>query len=796
MSNKKAASRGPVLNFAFLLAMALFFIALFPSGPWIRTPLAAVHVVATALALLTLAYASRMNSFSVQLVPPGTKLVDALIVFLTWIALGLVVFSRLTADLWSDAIYHASIASRPAQLLLYSLVGGDPETGTPGLEMNAGTFIRLVHSGIVIALLLIFFVVPRLLGNRPLAIALVWIAALIAGRVLFSTDLGLLKGSEGFPVLFANESMRDPHPPLRLLPLIISSAVFGTDAFGFRMAGYTGLLAAMWAFYFLLRTRLDRLNSAVGLIAIASLPGLLQTSALVEASIWPALAGWMTFAFFAASEDDNTPVACLVPLAVVTALAALMRAPGFIALAPLFLFCALAVSRRPQKTSDLVVLVGLMALAVTGALVFILFGTPAISEAPPSRQVLTALVGGIPAVALVTVMGLVPFFFLGHAIRIRSTHGAFLAAAVVGFLTLGILVFYGPTKSSLWGTPRYQAELATPILAAGLSAFLFSTRGKLPNLQWRQTEVLPNWARALLGLSPMGLVIAANLFALAAVDHNGARFLPHPTPPHTSSADALFDFRHAYSRARELSPGSTPYYIGYWYGGFPAVLQGDSTSQFALFSNVNERHRSGWSVNFDGVVSDRDIGALIVDNEADYGALQYFTDLHWEREDFPDPSSGLVMSVFNRPAGARGRAHLRDALPEMLPSMKEFIGQPMDEAFPKQMPGCTVHMEGVIEWIAGNAGEGVVLGGWGWHGNPSSQFDAVIAANSDGKIIGASGAPIGRADVAAAYPELGSDDVGFSVFVPVMSGSVNLYGVDQESGSRCPIATPYTIPSE
>ena len=796
MLNKETAFRWPVLNLAFLLAMALFFIALFPSGPLFRTPLSTVHVVATAVGLVLLAFASRLNSFRVRLVPPGSTLADVFIVFAAWVALGLFISSRLTADLWSDAIYHASMASKPAQLLLFGMVSGNPEAGSQDLYMNAGTFIRLTHIAISIALFALFFAVPRLLGNRPVAIAVVWVLALIAGRALFSSDLGLLKGTQGFPVLFANEALRDPHPPLRLLPLIVSSAIFGTDSFGFRMAGFAGLLAAMWAFYFLLRTRLDRLNSTVGLIAVASLPGLLQTSALVEASIWPALAGWMAFAFFAAAEEEDTPVACLVPLAVMAALGALMRAPGFISLAPLFLLCALAISRRPLKKADIIAIAGLMALAMTGALVFILFGTPAISEAPPSRQVLTALVGGIPAIALVTVMGLVPFFFLGYAIRMRNVHGALLAAAVVGFLTLGILVFYGPTKSSLWGTPRYQAELATPILAAGLSAFLFATRDRLLSLEWRQKEFLPVWVRTLLGLAPMGFVIAANLFALVAVDVNGARYLSHPTPPHTSSADALFDFSHAYKRARELSSGRAPYYVGYWYGGFPAVLEGDSSAEFVSFSNINERHRSGWSVDFDGVVSDRDISAVIVDNEASLGALEYFSEVGWDREDFVHSSSGLVMTVFNRPAGLRGFAHRSDAFPEPPSPMKGFIGQPLGDAFGMQMPGCTAHMEGVAKWLVNANGGGVLLSGWGWHGTPESRFDSVIAVDDGGKIIGASGEPVERADVAAAYPDLDIEDVGFSVFVPVMSGTVSLYGVGLASRSHCPIGSPYDIPSE
>lgn len=636
------------INLAWVLGAVLFFIGSYSIGPFVSGVWGAILLALLSAGLAGAALVSQHPAMTWRLSLRGLGVVDAAFTILFAAAMLVLAWPRLTTDLWSDAIYHASLASRPAQLLLFFTREAFPDAWQQLASQNAAVAIQAINLALAAILALVIVGPGWILKRRPIMLAAIWLAAFLLARAALSADLGIFAGGETPPVLFAANPQDDPHPPLRLLPLLVSSAIFGVSDFGFRMAGYTALLLVSLGLYIALRRRLPRWTSALAVLAIATVPGLWQTALSVEASIWLALSGAVLFSALAMADDD-APVQ-LAPLALLAALAALARAPGFLALAPLTCLLLLAATQasRPGRF-EFGFAFAMVALTIMAASVSILFGTPAVSDAPPLRQLVLALADATPFVAVVSVMGLVPLLFVGSALSMRSSTGIALAIATAGYLVLALAVFYGPTKPILWGTPRYQAEIAGPLIAGGLVAFALQMRQPASYaFRGRSFEADSGWLSLLPPAALLG-VIAFNLFAIVTLDRAHTRWLSHPVPGNGPKTDAEYDISSAFASLKARGAGPWVYYVGIWYGGFQAVLDGMSVQDYATFSNLNQRHRAGWAVDLNAMTGDIAIRAVVVEPEADFGAIASLTAAGWTQEAFINPRSGLRMVLFTRP---------------------------------------------------------------------------------------------------------------------------------------------------
>lgn len=291
----------------------------------------------------------------------------------------------------------------------------------------------------------------------------------------------------------------------------------------------------------------------------------------------------------------------------------------------------------------------MIGLSIIAAAISIVFGTPAVGGEPPLRQLVLALADATPFVAIVSVMGLAPLLFVGSAFSMRSAAGLALAIATAGYLVVALAVFYGPTKPILWGSPRYQAEIAGPLIVGGLIAFALQTRQPTSfSFRGRALDGSAGWLSLLPPAALLG-VIAFNVFAIATLDRAHTRWLSHPVPGNGPKTDAEYEISSVFKSLNARGAGPWVYYVGIWYGGFQAVLEGMSVQDYATFSNLNLRHRAGWNVNLNDLTGDIAIRAVIVEPEADFGAIAHLTAVGWIREDFVSPRSGLRMILFTRP---------------------------------------------------------------------------------------------------------------------------------------------------
>ena len=780
-----------VLNLAHLLAACLFYVAMIPSGPIFAGPSSVGLVAAICFLLAALAWGGNQAAFRLEFDASQINLSDAGILLGLSAILGGVSWPFLQAELWSDAVYHASLSAKIPQLLMLKAEVTQPQLWIKLSSLKAAHLVQLVSLVVVFWLVLLFLLVPHILSKRPLVLGGVWIAAVLLTRTLLSTDAGLLADTESLPVLLAEPGARDQHPPLRLLPLTVVSAFLGASPFSYRFATFAALLIVMAGYYFAFKSRAGSTLAALGALAIASLPGLLQTASVVEASVWTALSGWIVFAGLAGADRADRPLN-LVPFAIAAALAALMRAPGFIVMLPLIVLAALELSRRPFERVELLGLIAIAATGFSATIAFIVFGTPAISEAPALQQLYTALIDGAPAVALVTVIGLPPLLMIGFVASARDTQGYLLTAAVIGYLVLSVAVFYGPTKSVLWGIPRYQSEIAVPLIAAGVTTFVLSAGRVRGAPLFRGRTFLPAGAERFVQLAPLACVVGANLFAVVNVYNTKVSYLQHTMPRQSVAADAPFAFKAAFEIARLASPGKPPYHIGIWYGGFGAILSGGTAQDFSNFSRLNSRHRFGWIVNLDTLAEDQEIGSIVVEPEMDSGATEYFTALGWERQDVVHPVSSNTLIVFKRPRGPTGTMRLLGPMPAPPESIALLIGTPVQTLLTSPRQDCRSFVDGVLVRY-GAPRPGVRLGGWGWLPPNGQPFDLVVAADGAGIIVGANDVATERPDVAAAFPQLTQSGVGFELDVPVDADFITLLGVDRASGTACEIVDNYAL---
>lgn len=633
------------LNLSWVLGAALIFIGGFSVNTFASAVSDFLVIVAVAAGVATAALLNRRDFMLVRIPIRNLDWQDLCLLAVFVSGMIVMAWQRLATDLWSDGVYHASLASRPAQLFLFFIREAFPGAWTWISGVKAATVVQAFNLAFLILLLSVTLGGSWLLKQRTVLLAILWVAAFLWLRLALSTDLGFFAGGETPPVIFVENPQSDPHPTLRLLPIMAAGAIFGTSPFGFRMAGYVALIVLAVIMYAFTRDRWRRWPAALCMIAVATLPAVWQTALSVEASIWLALGGSVLFCALAMAER-NEPLP-IVQLATIAALAALSRAPAFLCLIPLICLIGLALMRssRPGK-GELAIAAALAALIVVSAAISVLFGTPAISDAPPLQQLIAALADATPYIAIVSVMGIAPLFFIGSALSVRDIETFGLALAVVGYFLFALAVFYGPTKALLWGTPRYQAEIVTAIVVAGLVSF--ARQSEEAEVARREAGKGKSWL-GIAGPAGLGMVILSNLFAIVTLDRQQTRWISHANPGNGSKSDAEYETGAAFRAARDHGLGPSVYYVGIWYGGFQAILNRMNSDAYVSYSALNERHRAGWNVNLDAMTDDPDIKAVIVEPEADFGAIAHLTAKGWPSETLTSMRSGLRILIFYRP---------------------------------------------------------------------------------------------------------------------------------------------------
>lgn len=92
-----------------------------------------------------------------------------------------------------------------------------------------------------------------------------------------------------FMVIYSGGGFQDMHPPLRLFPLWLSSAILSPSDFSFRFPQFLGLIVLMFVSYKFATRYFSLAKSILFGIVVGTIPMLWHVGVLVELSIWSSL---------------------------------------------------------------------------------------------------------------------------------------------------------------------------------------------------------------------------------------------------------------------------------------------------------------------------------------------------------------------------------------------------------------------------------------------------------------------------------------------------------------------------
>ncbi len=605
------------INWAALLCLAIFWLfALqgYPTGSIINNSLLNT--------LITLVYVYLLYNYSnpifhteykVRLPCALTLIVIGGLVFLTW--------RHLNQPLWGDQLYHARKASRLGILVIEKIQHLAPSLWQYLQNIPPGYIIRAVNFLLAASLLVMFFWLPKVITSR-FGYIVVLTGALLVGRYV----LPLVAGS--IPIGLLAES----HPIFRTFPLVVSSAFFGVSDFGFRIASFAGYIVFLLLVFLRLRVCSNLLMALLATASIGTIPILWHVSYLVEQSVWSTVASASIFVILYSSRKlEDVP---LVPLTAFVILATLLRSPAFIAFIPIATVIGYRMIDGSINKSEKIPLFVLVATLAVFVVILALQGSPATETAGVFSKWIFVQTNNISAVAAVSVIGLLPLFFVGFVFRSIPVKRAVLMISVLIFFAACCYLYYASIGNALWGVSRYQAEMFVPLIAAGITAYCIDSRRIRNRISW-------------LSVVPLAVLIAVNCFSIYVMDNRTYRPVEAAAPPIKAEFEYPMNEAFGFIRANNLQRNT--YYVGIYYGGFISVLRGYTASEYLAFSSLNERHRDIFKIDLDALNADSEIAAVIIESEYDLGAIDDLAKRGWQgRQDFIHQPTGRKMTVLTR----------------------------------------------------------------------------------------------------------------------------------------------------
>lgn len=648
---------GKILNFTFSicppLAIAIAFVNIYSTQPILFDGANILGDVSALLALFLLGYSSHLIIFQCKMSLPRLESYEWLGLAIIGILLTYFARTHLTADLWSDASATSSLVSRPAQLLVFKISLEHHLLWEVIQSVPIGIVVQIINVFISLIFVIGFLVIPAVGKFSNTSKAFYWVLLYIVLRTSMSDDLGLFRNTGGFPVLLAGNAAEDAHPHLRYLPLLFSSSIFGVNPIGFRLPGYLFLLVFGIFFYIILRRHNNFIQSMCLTAGFVTIPGVLQTSTLVESSIWVALCGAVLFSTAAlGSKETFTPQ--LLFLGLIAAFGAWTRAPGFLLVIPYTVVFLQQLMTRSIRRDQLVQFLFIVLLIFLAAFTYIFKGSPALNnESNFFEQLTFALTNSVPFVGMITIMGIMPLLFIGSCFSFDRIQGLILTLGIIAYASMAITVYFGPIKPQYWGNPRYQSEIVVPLIASGIvSHALTLSPTPIFNFFWRGRKyVFPKFLAVCASIIPGTVLILANLLIFSYSYETEISYLEHPVDGGGNTADAHYPLSEAFSYTKKFVNPDEIYLIGTIYGGFQGALNGLTSGQFLKFSHLNVDYRHGFLTHSEKVIKDERINAVIVETMSQHhnGAGLLFESQGWRKNVVTHHKSGLKSAIYIRP---------------------------------------------------------------------------------------------------------------------------------------------------
>lgn len=383
--------------------------------------------------------------------------VDLVIFFWIFSALLCLFYKELTNPIIVDEVYHSQYALR----LPMSLT-----------EIFSMQYLYLKNAMYIKVLWLICFVILFL---SSLFLIIIRKLNIIIKTILLSFIFLIL----GLFILNIYGHNYDPHPPLRLFPLYLSSTILYPSDLSFRLPQFIG-----YSFFVYMSYRFSKLyfQNHVALLfsfIIATIPIFGNVGILVEQSIWSAIFfGYITILIIQKTLNVEYNIQYLRLFSLLS-ISILLRQSSIVGIIPIGLLYLIDRWRLKDfsllnlKTGSLVI-AGLV--CVPFFLKSIVFGTPSTSSGSNSSiitNLINAFNSGVIFNSLLNnylyYIIFLPFLFV--AFRKSRLY----SIVIIIFLVANLLIFYN-TNSIVWGANRYQIEIFMPIMFSGIFWFFYYYR--------------------------------------------------------------------------------------------------------------------------------------------------------------------------------------------------------------------------------------------------------------------------------------------------------------------------------
>lgn len=383
-------------------------------------------------------------------------------------------------------------------------------------------------------------------------------------------------------VIFAGGG-NSPHPPLQLIPLLISSGLLGLSDFSFRLPQLFGLIIVSFYMYRNALQVVNPINSLLIAMAAPAIPLLLHVATLVESSIWTTLTWTITLLTFITNKKyDNSDWIFLVSL---ISVATLMRQSAFLALIPVLINYIYSEIKSDTLEIRKLITVLLPTFIFLPFLVkSILLGTPATYEGIEAdfipghtssiNRVYYAISEGISLWVIVNtvenpwlMMSMGCFLILQRTIKTTINFISFISLLFFSFF-----IFYS-VRPILWGMDRYQAEYIIPFVMTGAYLIFIralSVQGKI---------------RYVLSFSIVGYLFYG-ICSYISIDQS--QKYTQRFKNFSIQGEQLYDYAAALAAVKNTGHAGKALILGSTYGVLPEVMAGYSVNEIVKTSNLQK----------------------------------------------------------------------------------------------------------------------------------------------------------------------------------------------------------------
>jgi hypothetical protein len=467
---------------------------------------------------------------------------------------------------------------------------------------------------------------------------IVFVLLLIMGRFVFA-----IKGGNG-----------SPHPPLQLIPPFIFGSLFGINDISFKLSyflAYVGFLTLVCR----MLLRIFPLSLAYfATLAVGTIPLLLNTSSVVEHSLWSFVCFGIVFTEILTSTSTH-----YFRLVGFVSIMTMMRQPSFLALLPVFLIYFIQAFQEgsiKQKLDEYLKLITLQLLFLPFLCASLIKGTPSTNawhEGSNTDRVIQAIENGVVWDSMAFSLPFWWLVFIPLSFMPFQRKSWNLNMAFIVFFIVAIFIYYS-IHPGLWGLAKYQVEYAGPLVIAGLIIIIKVVTQKNLN-----KKILLTLVMSLLVLNIMQLTEQKNSGRL-----QNSLFRIEPTNSQDDfellkmgMTSIPYEYKKAYALIKQKGLSENTYSIGATYGILPEIMNGYPTGAVIASNDIYKQQLSSRldteNVDFyiENIQNDSRIKAVILGsiNKKQELISQLF-DNGWKEEAiFTNSKYGTTVVIMTRP---------------------------------------------------------------------------------------------------------------------------------------------------